>query len=302
MPVYNNKYLQISKINSKRIYCYNYDHINYNVNEYPYYDSKPTIIGLASSTKNYVHKYINTNQFEKTLTKIPTEYKKNTISPYFVKEYYCGKKKNKLNSLQRMKYDKYYTHDNGGHPFLVYIKNKNIYIYKVPEETEVREIDYGSFTDEQWQYMKLVKEYKNVKKIFIGKTILNKMTKFSGGHGKKYDGNTILVQLSNKKYVYIGENIFSFISYYPIKKYYSPIGNSDVPYPFAIDNNNRYYLISGLGENIVIRNIPAKYKRDPYDYYHSFNLQFKRSIDQTKIHKKFRFTNLKINIIEKRVF
>ena len=40
-------------------------------------------------------------------------------------------------------------------------------------------------------YTKLIKEYKNVKEIFIGKSPLIKMTKFSEGHGKIWDGNTI---------------------------------------------------------------------------------------------------------------
>ena len=69
------------------------------------------------------------------------------------------------------------------------------------------------------------------------------MTKFSGGYGKFFDGNSILLKLSKNKYVYIGSVIYSFTSYNEITTFISPVGNSDVPYPYAIDEKNNYYLL-----------------------------------------------------------
>ena len=61
------------------------------------------------------------------------------------------------------------------------------------------------------------------------------MTEYSGGYGDEFDGNSILVHISENKYVYIGSSIYSFESQAKIIRYISPVGNSDVPYPYAID-------------------------------------------------------------------
>lgn len=102
-------------------------------------------------------------------------------------------------------------------------------------------------------------------RIFIGKSPLNGMTKFSGGHGPEFDGNSILVKQSSGLYVYIGENISSFLPMAEIVDYISPVGNNDVPYPFAVDVSGNFYL---LLENVVIRNLPDKAKDDPYCHYY----------------------------------
>ena len=49
-----------------------------------------------------------------------------------------------------------------------------------------------------WMYVELIKEYKPLK-IFIGKSLKCKMTSqvFQKTHGKKYDGNSILLQITN---------------------------------------------------------------------------------------------------------
>ena len=70
------------------------------------------------------------------------------------------------------------------------------------------------------------------------------MTKFSLGYGEKFDGNSILLKLSKNKYVYIGSLIYSFNAYNEITTFISPVGNNDVPYPYAIDEKNNYYLLS----------------------------------------------------------
>ena len=102
------------------------------------------------------------------------------------------------------------------------------------------------------------------------------MTKFSGGHGKKFDGNSILLNISNNKYIYICDIIQEFTSYSKIIKFVSPVGNNDVPYPYAVDDKNNTYLFS---ENLCINNkthnnkfnINKKYD-NPYDYYYDISL------------------------------
>ena len=54
-----------------------------------------------------------------------------------------GVSKNNLEKIVHKGYKKYFIHDNGGRPFLVYTNNKNIYIYKIDngEEIEKPEIE-----------------------------------------------------------------------------------------------------------------------------------------------------------------
>jgi len=155
---------------------------------------------------------------------------------------------------------KYQIHDNGGRPFLVETNNTtgSVYVYKrIDGDDEIKfSVDPILSFD--------------AKHIFIGKSPLNKMTKFSGGHGKRFDGNTILIQIDDKEYVYIGEQIYKFKSYGKIVKYESPVGNNDVPYPYAIDEIGKTYLMI---EDVVLYNYKKNSVYDnPYDYYYHYNL------------------------------
>lgn len=103
-------------------------------------------------------------------------------------------------------------------------------------------------------------------KIFIGKSPLTPMTSFSGGYGKDFYGNSFLLQLSDNYYIYVGASIFIFNTFGKIIKYTSPVGNNDVPYPYAIDNLGNYYLFA---ERIIITKTKDKPKdEDIYDYYY----------------------------------
>lgn len=105
--------------------------------------------------------------------------------------------------------------------------------------------------------------------VWIGKSKKSPMTKFSGGYGKKWDGNSILLKTTDGKYIQIGDAIRCFCAKFPIVSYHSPVGNNGVVYPYAIDCNGRYYLIF---ENVVIENIPEEFTDDPYDYYYNYRI------------------------------
>ena len=132
----------------------------------------------------------------------------------------------------------YYPLDNGGRPFKVEInEDKHKHVLDV----------YGNYQESKTYNKKLYStKYTN---IWVGKSPKIEMTLFSDGYGKKFEGNSILVETGNLEYVFIGEKIFSFKSIAPIKTYVSPVGNNDVPYPYAVDSDGYIYLMI---ENVII--------------------------------------------------
>ena len=161
----------------------------------------------------------------------------------------------------------YLTHDNGGRPFKVVVNKNNLSVYK----------RNNRFNDNSYS-KKYIINLNNFSNIFIGKSIKNEMTEFSGSYGDNFDGNSILVNLKDNIYIYIGINIFRFHSLNEIYKYKSPLGNNDVSYPYAIDKSNNYYLMI---EDAII-NCKSNKIDDPYEYYYNLELMPKE-INDSKI-------------------
>jgi len=167
----------------------------------------------------------------------------------------------------------FFIHDNGNRPFKVVINKveKSLDIYCRDEEK------FNEYYNNQVEYDQKVYTTK-YSTYFIGKSPKNPMTEFSGAHGKQFDGNTILVRLSrsntNKSYLYIGKEIFTFRTAHDIENYVSPVGNNDVPYPYAVDTCGNYYL---LGEEVILSKnnmnteLFNKYE-DPYQIYYRLSL------------------------------
>jgi hypothetical protein len=159
----------------------------------------------------------------------------------------------------------YYTVDNGGAPYKVLINDELDNI-----KVDIHKLERGcGYTSEPIYSC-------SPKKIFIGKSIINKMTIFSGSLDKdEWDGNSILfcINEEEKQYVYVGECIYSFTSEADITEYYSPVGNSCVPYPYAIDQKGNYYLM--IEDAIIANNADMeeleKNNEDPYTYYYNYN-------------------------------
>lgn len=143
----------------------------------------------------------------------------------------------------------YYTHNNGGRPYKVIVKSDRVVIFDNNRET-------------------LLFDYNNPIKVWIGESPATKMTRFSHGYGQKFLGNSILIETTANHYVFIGHNIFNFTTPYKIINYVSEVGNSDVPYPYAVDSNQQYYLML---EGLILEHVPSKNSADPYGYYYSNN-------------------------------
>jgi hypothetical protein len=119
----------------------------------------------------------------------------------------------------------YRIHDNGGRPFRVDIQGMKVSITKTKEEEDEEHL--FDFTADE---------------IFVGKK--SPKGGYDGLKPKEAEGNSVLL-LVGSKYIYIGSEIYQFqpVKGDTIDTFYSDIGNSDVPYPYAIGKTHVYILL-----------------------------------------------------------
>jgi hypothetical protein len=257
------------------------------------------IKGLENEN-GYINKYIDFNTFEDNKTKIPKGYKKVNYDITDIKESWCDNSKQLLSKdnemykkIKKKNMKTYFTHDNGGRPFLIYIGKTIVNIYKF--DSDNFSVNYD-MTDEQFEYgfTKLVAKYKPLK-IFIGKSEKCPQTDYSGAYGKYYDGNSILLKIKKNRYVYIGSTIDEFDTNDTIIEYFSPVGNNNVPYPVAFGKKNVYFMLDE--KFIPLDKFPVLTKKERMDaysvYYHEANgmgikySKFAKKMKSTKnIHKR----------------
>jgi len=129
----------------------------------------------------------------------------------------------------------YMIHDNCGRPFMVK-HNDSSNTNTVTVLKQPRSLDDDNYGKPE-SYNILAVEYKDVKRVLPGKDT-----------HKKYLGNSVLLDLGESRYVFIGQDIYEFTT--PnndyIDTYYSLVGNSDVPYPVAISQNNAYFMMDDV--------------------------------------------------------
>lgn len=173
---------------------------------------------------------------------------------------------NKLNINKWIKLEgpikKYYIHWNGDRPYTVLVTLSSIIIFK---------------KDNNDKYTKLVTKIDKYKNIFIG----NNTQKFGGYYKQKFTGSSILIETKIKEYIFIGKDIYKFTTTSPITHFYSIMGNSDVPYSFAL--SDKVYLFI---ENIFFRREDWDDKTDPYNFYYESRKK-KSDVKFTKINVKY---------------
>lgn len=127
-------------------------------------------------------------------------------------------------TLKKSTLKSYNIYDNGGIPFIVKIKSPTL-------------IDVYSNVNTETPYKLFTIRYN---KLFIGDNLLQDSHSAKKG---KYAGNSILVETGKNQYLYIGSEIYSFTTKDKILKFYSPLGNSAVPYPYAVGEELTYFLL-----------------------------------------------------------
>lgn len=111
----------------------------------------------------------------------------------------------------------YETLDNGGRPFRVEVSKNKVKVL----------VQEYSDTDEVTIYNECPLVIENPAKVWIGD-----------------EGSSILVQTKTRnKFIFIGDSVFTVEIDDVVIDYSSPIGNSAVPYPYAIGKKNVYLMI-----------------------------------------------------------
>eukprot|EP01117_Protostelium_nocturnum_P005898 TRINITY_DN2120_c0_g1_i1.p1 TRINITY_DN2120_c0_g1~~TRINITY_DN2120_c0_g1_i1.p1 ORF type:complete len:213 (-),score=46.92 TRINITY_DN2120_c0_g1_i1:79-717(-) len=159
---------------------------------------------------------------------------------------------------------KYLTHDNGGRMFLVSISKTGEYMtdFMVTvgkrSESEQSNENYEEMEDRKIGWDVPVVEIPKAKRVLVGYDVNYP------GFG---DGNSVLIELEGNKYVYVGSVVYGFSLEDPVKTYFSPLGNSDVPYPYAITKGGKYLVMEDFTKDeshIVTYRAPAGFEEDPY--------------------------------------
>lgn len=160
----------------------------------------------------------------------------------------------------------YKIHDNGGVPFVVGLARNEATVYS------------QMYDEEKKKYVK-EKELFSVPytRAFIGDNKLGVKGYVQKG---KYKGNTILLHLDKNDYIFIGSEILKFKTSDSanILDYFSPVGNSDVPYPYAISETKVYLL----DDKVVLPVEMIDVKKDAYEQYYRLQNQSAQSKKMVK--------------------
>lgn len=152
----------------------------------------------------------------------------------------------------------YLIHDNGGRPFRVEIQGKEVRVFKNMDTYEM--VD-GKFTT-------ISKPEKQIKEFIADSIFVGKKSSKGGYDGltpKQAEGNSLLLEVGSK-YIYIGSEIYEWtpVKGDTIQAYYSDIGNSDVPYPYAVGKTHMYMLL----EKVAVDKSFFNLKENIYQQYY----------------------------------
>lgn len=173
----------------------------------------------------------------------------------------------------------YRTLDYGDNPFRVDVDDTSVTVYHNYDLIRVGDV---------WEDMEKTKIYEiqSYDTIFIGQD--------ESGNKKKNEGNSILVKYpveSDNMYVYIGNRIYSFKAFDKILSYHSPVGNSGVPYSYAVGEKYTYLML----DPVYISNDDLE-PGDPYEHFYHINKP-KNAKNLTNYFKKF-----DIDVIQDRLY
>jgi hypothetical protein len=162
---------------------------------------------------------------------------------------------------------KYVVHDNGSRPFMVGYDKTHVSVFKLIQGVDEEEFQSLPLKSQLAMYSVRVLKPTAYVKAFVGKDPTMK--------GASFDGNSMLFDLGKNKYLFVGDKVCTMRPVSPIKEFVSPIGNSDVPYPYAVDDAGRSYL---MNEGVVVPHADLA-GQDPYSAFFAQKQQKKYQLD-----------------------
>lgn len=162
--------------------------------------------------------------------------------------------------------EQYVIRNNGSEPFIAHVYPPTIEVYRQKRVTEYE--NHYDILDK-----KIIDT--TYHEIFIGDNQLPDTRAAANG---LYPGNSILVHVTGHHYLFIGQEIYSFVL--PddtIQEYYSPVGNGSVPYPYAIGKYRTYFML----DRVSVPNELLDPDKDGYAQFYGFGIDAvqKREID-----------------------
>lgn len=167
----------------------------------------------------------------------------------------------------------YNIHDNGNVSFMVEDRPK-----------EKRAIVYNTIGDDDTGTFTIGPQIHDIKykAIWLGDSASSEL------YGDFEKGNTIVLQTEANKYVTIcRESIISFSleTGEAVSKFVSPIGNSDVPYPYLVGTKNVYLLLERVQLPIELMNM----NDEPYSQYYEQGEYGGKGLKKKAVAMKYKF-------------
>lgn len=164
----------------------------------------------------------------------------------------------------------YYIHFNGG---------RSLSVYHDLDTNIVRITQYIELDDESYREF-LLCEIVNPELVMPGPDTEDNFGAYLAGSDEVDHnlGNTVLIKLEKfgvNSYILVGKDIVQFETEDEIEEFYSPIGNSDVPYPVAIGTKYAYRLWDGM---YCTKHLAEKYKFDVETNDYGFNVPYRSSL------------------------
>lgn len=172
--------------------------------------------------------------------------------------------------------ERYLVHDNGSYSFCVKVDKQKIEIFELEMLEADKELDevenaLNVFQDKLtgiWLKENSMCWSSPYLRVLPGRDNAfgaNKPQDFAA-----FKGNTVLVELADPgKYIYVGASkLYTFKPPETISEFWSPVGNNDVPYPYALSKSFCYLMLDKVCFPLsLVEGIPSTVS--PYDFAYS---------------------------------
>ena len=111
-------------------------------------------------------------------------------------------------------------------------------------------------------------------------------------HATIETNENFLFKIEDKKYIYVGEKIFTFKTIDDFEEIFSESTYNDVKYPFALGKKDIYYML--YQKNITIEEFENEEMKDEYQYLYEKDGEIKGYEDENMVEYGNDFLNCKI--------